>query len=110
MGSQMRSCPLAWLEKCTAGSAYHGVAELGVPFREIAEVIGRRLKLPVITKTSKEAAGHFNWLASFVATDNPVSSQSTQKNLGWQPTDPALFRTLNARATSSPDLKTPFFL
>jgi nucleoside-diphosphate-sugar epimerase len=78
------------LERGAAGSTYHGVAEPGVPFRDIAEVIGRRLKLPVVTKTSKEAAAHFNWLGSFVATDNPVSSQSTQKKLGWQPTEPAL--------------------
>jgi nucleoside-diphosphate-sugar epimerase len=48
------------LEKGVAGSTYHGVAEIGVPFREIAEVIGRSLKLPVVKKTSNEAAVHFN--------------------------------------------------
>jgi nucleoside-diphosphate-sugar epimerase len=78
------------LENGSAGSTYHGVAEIGVPFREIAEVIGRRLKLPIVTKNPEHAAGQFSWFAPFVVTDNPVSSLSTQKNLGWQPAEPAL--------------------
>ena len=78
------------LEKGVASSTYHGVAEIGVPFREIAEVIGRRLKFPVLTKNPEDAAGHFSWFAPFVAADNPVSSLSTQKNLGWQPAERTL--------------------
>ena len=35
------------LESAPAGSRLHGVADEGVPFRDIAEVIGRRLDLPV---------------------------------------------------------------
>lgn len=78
------------LEKGVAGSSYHAVAEQGVPFKQIAEVIGHRLGVPVTTKSEKEAAGLFGWLASFVANDNPVSSALTQAELGWVPTGPGL--------------------
>ena len=73
------------LEKGTAGANYHGVADEGVPFREIAEVIGRRLNLPVVSKAPAEAANHFGWLAHFVGVDCPASSVKTRKELGWQP-------------------------
>lgn len=73
------------LEKGTAGSCYHGVAEEGVPFREIADVIGRRLEVPVASKTLEEATGHFGWFAHFAALDNPASSRRTRELLGWQP-------------------------
>jgi nucleoside-diphosphate-sugar epimerase len=62
------------LEKGTAGARYHGVAEEGVPFREIAGVIGRRLNLPVVSKAPEEAAAHFGWFAHFAAIDNRASS------------------------------------
>lgn len=78
------------LEKGAAGARYHGVAEEGVPFRDIAAVIGRRLKVPVVSKSPEEAADHFGWFAHFAATDNPASSQRTQEELGWQPKQPGL--------------------
>src|SRR5579862_4099489 len=53
------------LEKGTAGAPYHGVADEGVPFREIAEVIGRRLNVPVISKSPEEAGAHFGWMSRF---------------------------------------------
>jgi nucleoside-diphosphate-sugar epimerase len=86
------------LEKAPAGATYHGVADEGVPFREIAEVIGRHLNLPVVSKTSMEAAAHFRWLAPFVGADNPVSSQRTQEQLDWHPTQPALVPDLDRPA------------
>lgn len=73
------------VEKATAGARYHGVADQGVPFREIAEVIGRRLNLPVVAKSAEEAATHFGWMALFVGIDCPASSAQTQKQLGWRP-------------------------
>jgi nucleoside-diphosphate-sugar epimerase len=73
------------LEKGFAGAKFHGVADEGVPFRDIAEVIGRRLNVPVVGKTSEEATNHFGWLAHFVAIDCPASSKRTQELLGWQP-------------------------
>jgi nucleoside-diphosphate-sugar epimerase len=84
------------LEKGSAGSRYHGVAEEGVAAREIAEVIGRRLHVPVISKSREEAAEHFGWIGSFFAIDGPASSEQTRTRLGWQPTQPELLADLDA--------------
>ncbi|ARQ03097.1 SDR family oxidoreductase [Pseudorhodoplanes sinuspersici] len=73
------------LEKNAAGARYHGVAEEGVPFRAIAEVIGRRLNVPVVSKTAEEAAEHFGWFAHFASMNVPASSAKTRELLGWQP-------------------------
>jgi nucleoside-diphosphate-sugar epimerase len=78
------------LEKGSAGARYHGTAEEGVPFRDIACVIGRRLNLPVVSKTPQEAASHFGWFAHFAAIDNVASSERTRELLGWQPAQPGL--------------------
>ena len=83
------------LEKGAAGARYHGVAEEGVPFREIADVIGRRLNLPVVSKTPEEAADHFGWFAHFAGIDNPASSERTRELLGWQPKQPGLIADLD---------------
>jgi nucleoside-diphosphate-sugar epimerase len=86
------------LEKGAARGCYHGVAEEGVVFRQIAEVIGRRLNVPVIRKTSEEAAQHFAWFAHFAAIDVPASSQQTQQSLGWRPSEPGLITDLDRPA------------
>lgn len=78
------------LEHGAASARYHAIAEEGVPFRDIAGVIGRRLNLPVVAKPPEEAAGHFGWFALFAAMDVPTSSQRTRALLGWQPTQPGL--------------------
>jgi nucleoside-diphosphate-sugar epimerase len=78
------------LEKSAPSAYYHGVAEEGVVFREIAEVIGRRLNIPVAGKSSDEAASHFAWFAHFAAMDVQASSKQTQEVLGWRPTQPGL--------------------
>jgi nucleoside-diphosphate-sugar epimerase len=83
------------LEKGVAGGRYHGVAEEGIAFRDIAGVIGRRLNLPVVSKTPEEAAGHFGWFAHFAGIDNPASSARTRELLGWQPTQPGLIADLD---------------
>src|SRR5437879_4038486 len=83
------------LEKGSAGASYHGVADEGVPFREIAEVIGRRLNVPVVSKSPEEAANHFGWLAHFVGIDCPASSAQTQQQLGWAPKQPGLIADLD---------------
>ncbi len=74
------------LEKGSAGARYHAVAEEGVPVREIAEAIGRGLKVPVVARSPEEAAGHFGWLGFFAGRDAPASSKLTQQRLGWHPT------------------------
>lgn len=73
------------LEKAGPGATYHAVGEEGVLFRDIAEVIGRGLKVPVVSKSPEEAAAYFGWLAMFAGLDCPASSAHTQKQLGWQP-------------------------
>lgn len=86
------------LEKGAAGAWYHGVAEEGVPFRDIAGVIGRRLGLPVVSKAPGEAAGHFGWFAHFAAINNPASSQRTRETLGWEPKQSGLISDLDRPA------------
>jgi nucleoside-diphosphate-sugar epimerase len=82
------------LEKGEAGSRYNAVAEEGVPVREIAEVIGRGLKVPAVSLSPEEAPAHFGWLAAFVGFDMPASSAQTQERLGWHPTGPGLIADL----------------
>jgi hypothetical protein len=69
---------------------FHAVADEGVAFREIAEVIGRRLNIPVVSKSPEEAADHFGWFAHFVGPDCPASSAQTREELGWRPTQASL--------------------
>ncbi len=78
------------VEKGVRQAYYHGVAEEGIKFREIAEVIGRRLNIPVIGKEPYEAASHFTWFAHFAAMDVQASSKRTQEALGWRPIQPGL--------------------
>lgn len=73
------------LEKASAGARFHSVAEEGVLTRDIAEIIGRRLQVPVVSKSAAEAADHFGWLARFFANDLPASSTRTEERLAWQP-------------------------
>jgi nucleoside-diphosphate-sugar epimerase len=82
------------LEKHEAGSRYHAVAEEGVSVREIAEVIGRGLKVPVVSLLPEEAPAHFGWLAAFMCFDMPASSAQTREKLGWNPTGPSLLTDL----------------
>jgi nucleoside-diphosphate-sugar epimerase len=74
------------VEAAPAGSTLHGVADEGVPIREIAEVIGRHLEVPVVSISPEDAAEHFTWLAHFLAADSPASGALTRELLGWEPT------------------------
>lgn len=77
-------------EAAPAGSRLHGAGEEGIPFRDIAEAIGRQLKLPVVSIEASDAGAHFSFLSAFVSADNPTSSMQTQQRLGWQPQGPGL--------------------
>jgi nucleoside-diphosphate-sugar epimerase len=83
------------LEKGAAGDRYHAVAEEGVTLREIAEAIGRGLKIPVVSKTAEQASEHFGFFGFFAAADGPASSAQTQKKFGWSPTGPGMITDLN---------------
>jgi nucleoside-diphosphate-sugar epimerase len=84
------------VEKGTPGAKYQGVGDQGVTYKEIAEAIGKKLKLPVVSIPPEEAMNHFGFLGNFVAKDNPASSDVTQKALGWKPTHPTLLVDLAA--------------
>jgi len=66
-----------------------------VPIREVAELIGRHLDVPVASISPEDAGPHFTWLAGFLALDNPASSAGTRKLLGWQPAHPGLLDDLD---------------
>jgi nucleoside-diphosphate-sugar epimerase len=82
------------LENAPAGTRLHGVADEGVPFRDIAGVIGRHLNVPTVS-ISAEEAGHFGFLAGFAALNNPTSNALTQKVLDWHPERPGLIEDLD---------------
>lgn len=82
------------LERGEAGARYHAVAEEGVPLREIAEVIGAGLRLPVASITPEEAPDYYGWLAPLAALDLPASGALTRQQLDWVPTGPGLLTDL----------------
>jgi nucleoside-diphosphate-sugar epimerase len=84
------------LEAAPAGTRLHGVADEGVPFRDIAAVIGRHLGVPVVSISPDEAGDHFGFLSVFASFDNPTSSALTQKVLDWHPEGPGLIEDLDA--------------
>lgn len=82
------------LENCGAGVRYHAVAEEAVPLRDIAEAIGRTLKVPVESVASEQAAAHFGFLARFMELELQGSSAKTRAKLHWSPTGPSLLADL----------------
>lgn len=73
------------LEHAAAGTMLHGVDEEAIPFREIAEVIGQELGLPVVSISADEASEHFGWIYFAVTADAPVSSKLTRERMDWTP-------------------------
>ncbi|MCQ4087437.1 SDR family oxidoreductase [Saccharibacillus sp. JS10] len=84
------------LESAPAGSRLHGIAEEGVPFREIAEAISRRSDLPARSIAPEEASTHFGWLNFAASGDCRASSEQTQTLLDWQPKHPPLLDDLKS--------------
>lgn len=77
-------------EKAEAGSIYHVVDEEGISMKTVSEVLGRGLKVPVVSIAPEEAEEHFGWLFRFASLDMPASSAITRKKLNWLPTGPKL--------------------
>jgi nucleoside-diphosphate-sugar epimerase len=82
------------LESAPAGSRLHAVAEEGIALRDIAEMIGRQLNLPVKSLDPADAGAHFGPISGFAGLDNPTSSALTRRLLGWQPSHPGLLADL----------------
>jgi nucleoside-diphosphate-sugar epimerase len=83
------------LESAPAGARLHGVAEAGVPVRDIAETIGRHLRMPVNSITAQEAFERIGFVGAIFALDVPASSAMTQQLLGWHPVQPGLIADLD---------------
>ncbi len=83
------------LETAPAGTRLNGIGDEGVPFRDIAAVIGRHLDLPVVSLSQEEAEGHFGLFALFAQFDAPASSAATRKRFGWDPGHPGLIADLD---------------
>jgi nucleoside-diphosphate-sugar epimerase len=83
------------LETASAGKRLNAIGDEGVPFREIAEVIGKHLDVPVVSLSREEAQGHFGLFALFASIDAPASSELTREQFGWHPGQPGLIADLN---------------
>ncbi len=82
------------LEKGTAGARLHAVADEGIPTRAIAETIGRRLNVPVVSKTPEEATALLGLIGQVLGMGGPTSSAVTRQRLDWNPTRPGLVEDL----------------
>jgi nucleoside-diphosphate-sugar epimerase len=83
------------LEAAPAGTRLNAIDDVGVPFRDIAEVIGKHLDLPVVSLSGEEAQGHFGLFALFASIDDPASSELTRQQFGWRPGQPGLIADLD---------------
>ena len=83
------------LQAAPAGTRLNAIGDEGVPFRDIAQAIGRRLNLPVTAISREEADGHFGLFALFTSLDVPASSALTQERFGWHPAHPGLIPDLD---------------
>jgi nucleoside-diphosphate-sugar epimerase len=83
------------LEDAPAGTVLHGVAEEGVPVKEIVEVIGRHLEVPVEPASPEDAIEHFGFLGALLGVDSPASGALTRERFGWQPQQPGLLEDLD---------------
>lgn len=84
------------VERAEPGARYNAVGEEGITTRDIAEALGRGLKLPVVSIPAEQAAAHFGWMAMFAGLDFPASSEKTRRVLNWNPTGPGLLADLDA--------------
>ena len=87
IGSRSSAAPTA--------ARYHAVADEGVPFKAIADVIGRRLSVPVVSKSPEEAAEHFGWFAHVRRRRRPDLERADAGALGWPPQQPGLIADLD---------------
>jgi nucleoside-diphosphate-sugar epimerase len=83
------------VEQVPAGTLLNAIGDEGVPFRDIAETIGRHLDVPVKSLTAEESREHFGTFAVFAAFDVPASSARTRQRFGWRPAAPGLIADLD---------------
>jgi nucleoside-diphosphate-sugar epimerase len=82
------------MENAPTGARLHAVGDEGIPVRDIAEVIGRHLGLPVNSVAVEQAFDHFGFIGGIFAMDMGASSALTQSQLDWHPSQPGLIADL----------------
>ena len=98
-------CSVWRWRKGTAGATYNASAEQGIATKEIAEAIGKKLALPVGSKTVEEAVNDIGFLAGILSADNPTSSEKTQKELGWKPSQIGLLEDIEKTYSANTNSK-----
>lgn len=84
------------LESATAAACLHPIGDEGIAIRDIAQVIGRQLGVPLKSVTPEEATGHFGWMAPFIQFDCPAAGEKTRRQFDWTPTEPGLLAELDS--------------
>jgi nucleoside-diphosphate-sugar epimerase len=95
------------LEKHEAGAKFHAVAEEGVAMRDIAEAVGKGLRVKAVSISPEHAQAHFGWLSTFATSDLLASSAQTRKKLGWNPSGPGLIVDLERQSYAAEDSLSP---
>jgi nucleoside-diphosphate-sugar epimerase len=93
------------LEKGEPGAKFHGVDEIGIPFRDIASLIAAKLKIPAVGIPAAKAAKHFGMISLFVGLDSPASSEWTRDTLAWRPEQAGLLADMDAHYFETPSLR-----
>lgn len=75
------------VEKPQKGALYNVIGDTGIPVKTIAELIGKKLNLPVVSLNAETVPQHFEWMAKFIGFDSPATAIATQEKLGWMPTE-----------------------
>lgn len=75
------------VEKPQKGALYNVIGDTGTPVKTIAELIGKKLNLPVVSLNAETVPQHFEWMAKFIGFDSPATAIATQEKLGWMPTE-----------------------
>lgn len=73
------------LEKAQKGALYNAIGETGIRVKSIAELIGKKLSLPVVPVTGDDIVKHFEWMSGFIGFDSAATALQTQQQLGWKP-------------------------
>ncbi len=80
------------LEKGERGALYNAVGDTGIALKTIAECIGEKLNLPIVSLSGDKLAQHFEWMAGFISFDSPATALQTQQKLGWNPAEISLLQ------------------
>ncbi len=78
------------LEKAEKGALYNAIGETGIEVKAIAELIGKKLNLPVTSVEGEALVNHFEWMSRFIGFNSPATGFKTQEALGWKPSHAGL--------------------